>query len=67
MTLMAKKRSFFIAKVNSLLQEFYFDTLDTFFKFLKKYATSIYNSNTWDIYSKGFEKLSKTFNAHIAI
>ena len=59
---MAQKRGIFIAKVNSLLQEFHFVTPDTLIKLMTTYALSIYGSNTWDIYSKGCEKLFTSFN-----
>ena len=61
----AQKRGIFIAKVNSLLQEFYFVTPDVLIKLMRTYAFSIYGSNTWDIYSKGCEKLHTSFNVAI--
>ena len=61
----AQKRGIFIAKVNSLLQEFHFVTPKVLIKLMRTYAMSIYGSNTWDIYSKDCEKLYKSFNVAI--
>ena len=63
--LFAQKRGIFIAKVNSLLQEFHFVTPKVLIKLMRTYAMSIYGSNTWDIYSKDCEKLYKSFNVAI--
>ena len=58
----AQKRGNFIAKMNSLLQEFHFVKSDVLIKLMNTYATSIYGSNIWDIFSKDCEKLYTSFN-----
>ena len=47
---MAQKRGVFIGKMNSLLQEFHFATPDTLIKLMNIYATTLYGSNTWNIF-----------------
>ena len=59
------KRGAFIAKINSLLQEFQFGNSEVLTKLMNTYATSLYGSNTWDIFSKDCEKLYTSFNVAI--
>ena len=54
------KRGQFVAKVNSLLQEFHFVETSILFKLINSYATSFYGSLLWNLQSKNCEKL---FNA----
>ena len=61
----AQKRGAFIGKINSLLQEFHFVNPDVVIKLMNTYATSVYGSNTWDIFSPDCEKLYTSFNVAI--
>ena len=61
----ARKRGIFIGKINSLLQEFHFVTSDTLLKLMNSYATTLYGSNTWDIFSVDCEKLYTSYNVAI--
>ena len=51
--------------MNSILQEFHFASADTVIKLMNIYATTLYGSNTWDIFSKDCEKLYSSFNIAI--
>ena len=59
------KRGKYIGKVNSLLQEFHYVNPEILTKLVNVYATSFYGSGTWDIFSKGCEKLYKSWNVTI--
>ena len=61
----AKKRGVFIGKMNSLLQEFHFVTPNTLIKLMNIYATTLYGSNTWNIFSIDCEKLYTSFNVAV--
>ena len=62
---LAQKRGTFIAKVNSILQEFHFARPDVIVKLMNTYAAGCYGSNLWDIYSNDCEKLYRSFNVAI--
>jgi hypothetical protein len=61
----AQKRGAFIGKINSLLQEFHHVNPDVFIRLMNTYATSLYGSNTWDIFSPDCERLYTSFNVTI--
>jgi hypothetical protein len=61
----AQKRGAFIGKVNSLLQEFHHVSASVFIKLVNTYATSLYGSNTWDIFSTDSERLYSSYNVTI--
>ena len=60
-----QKRATFIAKMNSILQEFHFSEPQTLVKLMNTYATTLYGSNTWDLFSGECEKLYRSFNVAI--
>ena len=60
-----QKRAAFIAKMNSILQEFHFSEPDTLVKLMNVYATTLYGSNTWDLFSNECEKLYRSFNVAV--
>ena len=60
-----QKRAKFIAKVNSLLQEFHYVTPDIFLSIVKTYATSFYGSGLWNLSSAECERLYTTWNVSI--
>ena len=57
-----EKRAIYIAKNNELTQEFFFAHPSTKVWVNNVYNTCFYSSPLWDIYSKDFEKLEKTWN-----
>ena len=61
----AQKRGAFIGKINSLMQEFHYVSPDVFIKLMNTYATSLYGSNTWDIFSPECERLYTSYNVTI--
>ena len=61
----AQKRGGFVGKINSMLQEFHCVSPEIFIKLMNTYATSIYGSNTWDIFSPECERLYKSYNVTI--
>ena len=61
----AQKRGVFIGKMNSILQEFHFATPDVINKLMNIYATTLYGSNTWNIFSNDCEKLYSSFNVAV--
>ena len=61
----AQKRGVFIGKMNSILQEFHFATPDVIIKLMNIYATTLYGSNTWNIFSNDCEKLYSSFNVAV--
>ena len=61
----SQKRGKFIGKVNSLMQEFHYADPEIQTKLINVYATSFYGAGTWDIFSKGCEKLYKSWNVTI--
>ena len=60
-----QKRGQFIGKVNSLLQEFHSATPKTLMTFVNTYATSMYGSSTWDIFSAKCEKIYTAWNVAV--
>ena len=63
----AQKRGAFIGKINSLLQEFHFVNPNVMIKLMNTYATSLYGSNTWDIFSPDCERLYSSYNVAIRL
>ena len=63
----AQKRGAFIGKINSLMQEFHNVSSEIFLKLMNTYATSLYGSNTWDIFSPDCERLYNSYNVAIRI
>ena len=63
----AQKRGAFIGKMNSLLQEFHFVNPDVMIKLMNTYTTSLYGSNTWDIFSPDCERLYSSYNVAIRL
>ena len=61
----AAKRATFIAKTNSLLQEFSNVSTEVFMKLLNSFATNIYGSNLWYLFGKDCEKLYTSYNVAI--
>ena len=61
----AQKRGSFIAKMNSILQEFHFVEHSTLVKLTNTYATTLYGSNLWDLFSNECERLYTSFNVAI--
>ena len=60
-----QKRGSFIAKINSLLQEFHHVSSNIFLKLMHAYTTSLYGSNTWDILSPECERIYTSYNVTI--
>ena len=56
------KRSQFIARVNSLLQELHFVDSSTMIKLIRSYTTSFYGSALWDLCSRDFNKLYNSWS-----
>ena len=63
----AQKRGAFIGKINSLLQEFHFANPNVMIKLMNTYATSLYGSNTWDIFSPDCDWLYSSYNVAIRL
>ena len=63
----AQKRGAFIGKINSLLQEFHFVNPNVMIKLMNTYSTSLYGSNTWDIFSPDCERLYSSYNVAIRL
>ena len=61
----AIKRGKFIGKLNSLAQEFFFTSPDTFLKILNIYAVSFHGSGLWNIFSDECERLYKAWNVAV--
>ena len=61
----AQKRGQFIAKANSLLQEFSGCSDETILKLIDTYAISCYGSSLWNLQSKDAEKLYNSWNVLI--
>ena len=61
----AKKRGIFIGKTNSLLQEFNNVDSRVFMKLLNSFATGLYGSNLWDLFSKDCDRLYTSYNVAI--
>ena len=57
-----EKRAMYIAKNNELRQEFYFTHPKTKLWINNIYNTSFYGAPLWDLTSRNFEKLEKTWN-----
>ena len=62
---MVMKRGCFIGRVNSLLQEFHNISPKLQIQLINSFATSLYGSSLWDLYSVECEKLFKTWNTTI--
>ena len=58
----AKKRATFIAKTNSLLQEFSNVSTEVFMKLLNSFAINLYGSNLWYLFGKDCNKLYTSYN-----
>ena len=58
----AQKRGAFIGKMNSLMQEFSGTSPLIMTKLMNTFATSIYGSNLWDVFSKDCERLYTSFS-----
>ena len=59
------KRGIMISTVNNLLQEFYYSSLKVLIKLVLSYASSVYGSSLWPLYSKNCDKLFKSWNVMI--
>ena len=59
------KRGQFIGKLNSMSQEFFFTSPDTFIKILNIYAVSFYGSGLWDLFSTDCERLYRAWNVAV--
>ena len=59
------KRGRFIGKVNSLSQEFYYVSPETFIKILNIYAVSFHGSGLWDLFSNDCDRLYKAWNVTV--
>ena len=57
-----EKRAMYIAKNNELRQEFYFAHPKTKLWINNIYNTSFYRAPLWDLTSRNFEKLEKSWN-----
>ena len=57
-----EKRAIYVSKNNELAQEFFFAHPSTKVWVNNVYNTSFYSSPLWDIFSKDFEKLEKSWN-----
>ena len=62
---MTQKRGQFIAKANSLLQEFHFSSKDILLKVVDTYASCCYGSSLWNLMSKESEKLFNSWNVTV--
>ena len=60
-----EKRALYIAKNNELHQEFYYTHPKTKIWINNIYNTSFYGAPLWDMFSRNFEKLEKTWNVSI--
>ena len=60
-----EKRAMYIARNNELSQEFYYAHPKTKIWINNVYNTSFYGAPLWDISSRNFEKLEKTWNVSI--
>ena len=60
----AKKRGAFIGKINSLMQCHHVSA-DIFLNLMNTFATSLYGSNTWDLFSPDCEGLYNSYNVTI--
>ena len=56
------KRSQFIAKVNSLLQELHFVDSSTMIGLIRTYATAFYGSGLWDLCSRDCNKIYNSWS-----
>ena len=59
---LAIKKGQFIAKVNSILQEFYYLSYATIVQLINIYAISFHGSCLWDLYSNECDRLYKSLN-----
>ena len=55
----------FVGKLNSPLQEFHYASPDIVMKLVHTYATSMYGSNIWDIFSSDCDKIYKSYNVAV--
>ena len=61
------KRGKFIGKLNSLSQELYYTSPDTFIRILNIYAVSFHGSGLWDLFSDDCDRLYKAWNVAIRL
>ena len=59
------KRGRFIAKVNSLLQEFHYASPKVLMKFMQTYACNIYGTNNWDLFSSDCQRVFTSYNVAV--
>ena len=59
------KRGKFIGKLNSLSQEFFNVSPDTFMKIINIYAVSFHGSGLWDLFSSECDRLYKAWNVAV--
>ena len=62
-----QKRGQFIAKIHSLNQEFYFADSTVLIKLYNLYATSIYGSNLWNLFSNDVFRIYSSWNTAVRI
>ena len=60
-----QKRGQFIAKIHSLNQEFYFADSTVLIKLYNLYATSIYGSNLWNLFSNDVFRIYSSWNSAV--
>ena len=60
-----EQRAMYIVKNNELNQEFYYAHPKTKIWINNVYNTSLYGAPLWDMFSRNFEKLEKTWNVSI--
>ena len=61
----AQKRAAYIGKVNSLLQEFSNVTPSILIKLVNTFASTVYGSNLWDVFSDECERLFTSYSVTI--
>ena len=59
------KRGRLIGKINSLSQEFFYVSPDTFMKILNIYTVSFHGSGLWDLFSSDCDRLYKAWNVAV--
>ena len=59
---MCQKRGAFVGKVNNLLQEFHNVNPNILIKLINSFATSVYGSNLWDLFSNQCERLYTSYS-----
>ena len=61
------KRSAFIGKVNSILQEFHYANSEVLMKLVSAFTCNMYGSNTWDLFSPECHKLYRSYNVALRL